>query len=453
MGERLKSSKIKPAHFLMATVLVGFLGLLSWGFDVGNLFSVIVSGAGIAVVIVAAGMALLSPDDARSQATERTLRVASGTLEHLRHGLTPEGCHAVCQLILTETEARAIAMTDTERTLAYVGEADYGYGTGAPNSTSTAEVLESGHMQTFSSFDRDEWHETESLSAKEGEARVYPVGIIVPLVVADRTVGTIKLYYRHGHDADHTQLTIAQGFADLLSTQLLTYELDRQAELTARAEVKALQAQINPHFLFNTLNTIAAFTRTDPTRARDLLREFATFYRRTLEGTESLITLESEMEQTRRYLTIERARFGDERIGWTEDIEEGCEQIQIPSFIVQPVVENAVRHAMREEGTLNIDVQVATDGSDVLIAIADDGVGMDEKVAQQLAASFSSEGSILQESPSDNHSQGTGIALRNVADRIEHCFGVGSGIEIMSKVGSGTCVTLRLVGVAPRHAH
>jgi two-component system sensor histidine kinase LytS len=96
---------------------------------------------------------------------------------------------------------------------------------------------------------------------------------------------------------------------------------------------------------------------------------------------------------------------------------------------------------MREEGPLHIDVQVARDGEDVLIAIADDGVGMSEEVAERLLG----EGS---HAPSDSP-KGTGIALRNVADRVELFYGEGSGVEVMSKVGAGTCVTLRLVGVAP----
>ena len=118
-------------------------------------------------------------------------------------------------------------------------------------------------------------------------------------------MATIKLYYRRGIEIDRTQLAIAEGLGELLSTQLSSYELDRQAELTARAEVKALQAQINPHFLFNTLNTIASLTRTNPNKARDLLREFSVFYRRTLESSQgALIPLSQELTQTRRYLTI-----------------------------------------------------------------------------------------------------------------------------------------------------
>ena len=428
---------------LLSLTIVALMALLSWGLITANLPATIVAGVGVASVITMASPSLLVSDDRRSQSTERTLRVASATQYHMRGGLTEEGCGAVCKLLLPETEAIAIAMTDTHRTLAYVGEGAYGSEEGDLNSAPTTEVLENGHIQTFSRLDEHRWSRADGLLGGffPERMRTYPVGVIVPLTVSEQTVGTIKLYYRNGADISRTQLAIARGFAELLSSHLSVYELDRQEELTARAEVKALQAQINPHFLFNTLNTIAAFTRTDPTRARDLLREFSVFYRRTLEGTEAPIELTAELEQTRRYLTIEQARFGSDRIVLTEDVAPGCESIKVPAFIVQPIVENAVRHAMREEGTLHIDVQVATDGEDVLIAIADDGVGMDEEVAAKL----------LEEGASgpDGKSKGTGIALRNVADRIELFYGEGSGVEVMSKVGAGTCVTLRLVGVAP----
>ena len=443
-GSSRKQRLIISYHVILSALAILFVGVLSWGLMGGNLVAVVVAGVGLATIITMASSNLLASDDQRSQATERTLRVASATQYHMRGGLTDEGCRAVCQLLLPETDATAIAMTDTHKTLAYVGEGSYGAEEGGPNSGATNEVLENGRIQTFTSLKENQWRCDENLPAGffSEAVKSYPVGIIVPLTVSERTVGTIKLYYRNGGEINRTQMAIARGFAELLSSQLSVYELDRQAEMTARAEVKALQAQINPHFLFNTLNTIAAFTRTDPTRARDLLREFSVFYRRTLEGTEAPIRLEDELEQTRRYLKIERARFGDDRIIWTDDVEEGCEGIKVPAFIIQPIVENAVRHAMREEGPLSIDVQVATDGEDVLIAIADDGVGMDEEIAERL---LSDEGTQV----SSGSSGGTGIALRNVADRVELFYGEGSGVEIMSKVGAGTCVTLRLVGVAP----
>ena len=424
---------------VLALVAMVLVVLLVWSMRDGLAIAAVLVGCALAWVIVMSGSITVAPEDTRSEATERTLRVANNTLTHLRGGLTAENAQALCALLLPETSARAVAVTDTKEVLAYEGELMTRYVPGSKNGRPTIEVLESCRMETFDSVDL-EGGPGAVLRARP--ASTGGVGIIVPLLVQERAVGTIKFYYRRDLDIDRTQLAIAEGLGTLLSTQLSSYELDRQAELTARAEIKALQAQINPHFLFNALNTIASFTRTDPTKARDLLREFSLFYRRTLENSEkSLIPLSQELEQTRRYLRIEKARFGEDRIVESEHVEPGCEVLPVPSFLVQPIVENAVRHAMRDEGALHVDVQVASDGDDILIAVADDGLGMTKDVADRLLASAS------EPRPSSGaSSRGTGMALRNVAERVERFFGVGSGVEIVSKPDEGTCVTLRLVG-------
>ena len=108
--------------------------------------------------------------------------------------------------------------------------------------------------------------------------------IVVPLEMRGCSAGTLKFYYTTPRLLNETQVAMVEGLAQMLSTQLELSELERQTELATRMELKALQAQINPHFLFNTINTIASLIRTDPTRARELLREFAAFYRRTLES-------------------------------------------------------------------------------------------------------------------------------------------------------------------------
>lgn len=426
---------------LICAVVLAVLLVVS--VEEGLLVVTMLVGCGLAVLIVISGAVNLAPEDTRSEATERTLRVATNTLSHLHGGLTEENARAICALLMPETSAVGVAITDTARVLAYEGPSGMPFQPGMENSKSTLEVLESKRMETFVSMD-DEGQDTRRLPLGMRRSGSF-FGIIVPLLVQDRAVGTIKFYYRRDLDIDRTQLAIAEGLGSLLSTQLSSYELDRQAELTARAEVKALQAQINPHFLFNTLNTIASFTRTNPTRARDLLREFSLFYRRTLENSEkALIPLSEELEQTRSYLKIEKARFGEGRIVESEHVEEGCEDLPVPSFLVQPIVENSVRHAMRDEGALHVDVQVARDGDDILIAVADDGLGMDKDVADRLLAS-TAEPRVSGTAPKGG---GVGMALRNVAERIERFFGVGSGVEIVSKPGEGTCVTLRLVGAA-----
>lgn len=420
--------------FVSALVLVL---LLVWGVAHSNLLSALFAGVMLAIVVAWSTARLISPVDKRLQATERTLRVASATLVHMADGLSEQGCMAVCQLLLSETAANAIAMTDTRTTLAYVGSEAGIVPVATKISTAVKNVLESKRVQTFTLGDQDEWKDEFSFSSPQSSKLVpFPAGIIAPLIVSDKSVGTLKLYYARKQDITHTQITIVCGLAELLSTQLLAYELDRQAELTARAEVKALQAQINPHFLFNTLNTIASFTRTNPEKARLLLRDFSSFYRHTLESSQTLIPLSEELQQTRRYLQIEKARFGEDRIIENERIAPNCADILVPGFMVQPIVENAVRHAMKDDEPLHIDVLAVVDDCDVLISVCDDGLGMDPETADRLLQSTKTS---IAHDP-----RGTGIALRNVAERIERFYGAGSGVEIVSKLGEGTCVTLRL---------
>ena len=438
MSHRESHLSRRAAAALLVLLALALVAVLLWSVRDGVVVAAMLVGCGMAVVIVMGGAITLAPEDTRSEATERTLRVATNTLAHLHGGLTEENARAICALLLPETAAVGVAITDCERVLAYEGSLKTTFVPGSPNSKSAMEVMTSKRMETFVALD-DDGQDVRRFSMGNRQ-KGHSFGIVVPLLVQDRAVGTIKLYYLRDLDIDRTQLAIAEGLGMLLSTQLSAYELDRQAELAARAEVKALQAQINPHFLFNALNTIASFTRTNPTKARDLLREFSLFYRRTLESSEkTVIPLDQELEQTRRYLKIEKARFGDDRIVESEHVEAGCEDLMVPSFLVQPIVENAVRHAMRDEGALHVDIHVARDGDDILIAVADDGLGMGEDVAKKLLAAAT------ESRPAGGSAgKGTGMALRNVAERVERFFGVTSGVEIMSKPGEGTCVTLRL---------
>ena len=393
----------------------------------------------VTFVVIAVGDVAITivPDEMRSNATERTLRLVTNALRHVSGGLTQENGRAICELLLPETKATSIAIINTQFVVACAGDLEGLLVAGKSAGTdATREVVREGKTGIFEGIVPEGGESGEHLVPAGG----IPAGIVVPVVVRDRVIGTIEFYYRRRGGIDRQQLAIANGLGELLSMQFSADELDRQAELTARAEVKALQAQINPHFLFNTLNTIAAFTRTDPMQARELLRDFASFYRQTLENSESLIPLRRELEQTRRYLRFERARFGEDRIVEAEHVQEGCEGVPVPAFLVQPIVENAVRHAMRDEGPLHIDIHVATEAEDVLIAVIDDGLGMDEETARRLIESASA---------SDRESaKGTGIALRNVAERVERFYGIGSGLEVMSKPGEGTSVTIRLANAA-----
>lgn len=375
----------------------------------------------------------LNLDTLRSQYAEQTLSIASEMFEDIRDGLTPESAEAICRRLLPETRAMTIAVTDRERVLACVGTLAEQFPPGSPIHTpATRYALDHGLVQSFTNATPTF---SDSLTAPP-----IPAGIIAPLKVRGKSVGTLKFYFSSPHAVNRTQYALVSGFAELISTQLATHELERQDELTARAELRALQAQINPHFLFNTLNTIAALTRTEPARARELLRDFAAFYRSTLDNSGSLIPVSRELTQTSRYLTFERARFGDDRIIATMDVEEGVEDAPVPAFIIQPLVENAVRHAMKDEGALHITVRVRSEGGEgICIEVSDDGAGMDRDTAARL---FNA--SLPMPDSQSPQGGGAGVATRNISERIKRFYGPRSSAEVSSTPGEGTTITLHL---------
>jgi two-component system, LytTR family, sensor histidine kinase LytS len=418
---------------LIDVVLACALGVLSivvlWGLSTESLsrWVTLAALAGIVTVALALVVARFAtrPDHVRALQSHKILGIANEALSYMRQGLTEESAQAVCRIVLAETEADAVAVTDTDCVLGFAGVGEDHHEVGGPIITrATTETLETGELRILPT--RDE------IGCPRADCPLA-AAIVVPLVMRGRPVGTLKFYYKTARLLNETQIAMAEGLAEVLSTQLELSELERQTELATRMELKALQAQINPHFLFNTINTIAALIRTDPERARVLLREFAAFYRRTLEAGDEPIPLGLELEQTNRYLTFEIARFG-ERVVVEEDVAAEHRSALVPAFIVQPLVENAIAHGMRAEGPLTIRLSTyACEGDGLCIVVADNGVGISaDRVDHVLEAGSSS---------------GLGIALKNVDDRLKGHFGPGSGVSIQSSEGEGTTVTLVLAHV------
>ncbi len=384
---------------------------------------------GVAAIIGMAALSLValvvSGQDihVRANTNNRTLDLASQTVTFMREGLSQESAQAVCDLLLTAVTACSVAITDRTQILGFSGVDRKNHEQGTPIQTVvTLDTLEDGQTRVV---------ETANALGFKGDGAKIKGAIIVPLVVRENIVGTLKFYYTSASRMDEDQLAMAEGFAQLLSTQLSLSYLEQQAELAARMELKALQAQINPHFLFNTINTIASYTRTDPTKARTMLREFAVYYRRLLENSEDLIPLASEIEQTERYLMFQRARFGEDSVQMQiSDLGE-LGELRVPAFILQPLVENAVGHGRRPDGsTLHIAVTVKPVGDDAVISVTDDGVG----IPPERLATVVDGGS----------KTGMGIALKNVNARLRGYFGSLSGLSIQSVEGEGTTVVLLL---------
>ena len=374
----------------------------------------------------------LNPDSVRSQYTEETLSVASAMLEDIKGGLTQESALLVCRRILPETRAMTVAITDESNVLACAGEFEEKLLPDSPIHTlATRYVIEHGIVQSF--------NRVVDVVGSDARTTRFPPVSSRPSRWATVPSHAQVLLQDPARRRPY-QYALASGFAEILSTQLAIHELEVQKELTARAEVRALQAQINPHFLFNTLNTIASFTRTDPLRARELLREFSSFYRATLDNSGSLIPVSREVAQTKRYLTFEKARFGEDRVLATFDVSEDVEDTLVPAFVIQPIVENAVRHGMGDDDALRIDVTVHQDGEDaILIAVADNGVGMDEGTAARLFDERSA-----RPDASSPQGGGAGVAMHNISERIHRFYGPHSYTRVESAPGKGTKVLLHL---------
>ena len=383
--------------------------------------------------IVAVGLALVIarfatlPDHVRALQSHKTLMIANAAIGYMREGLSDVSAQAVCRIVLADTHAAAVSLTDTERVLGFAGIGEDHHSVGEPILTrATRESIETGEHRILAT--------KPEIGCPRSDCRLT-AAIVVPLVVRGCPVGTLKFYFTTPRLLNETQVAMAEGLAMMLSTQLELSELEAQTELATRMELKALQAQINPHFLFNTINTIGSLVRTDPERARGLLREFAAFYRRTLESGDELITLEQELEQTRRYLTFELARFGD-RVVVEEEIESHVLRTLVPAFVVQPLVENAIEHGMRAEGPLTVRlISTTEDHGTIRITVTDDGVGIPADVIPHLLEVGSA------------HSRG--IALKNVDDRLRGHYGPGSGVFIESTEGKGTAVSLVIARGAP----
>ncbi|MCL2655178.1 MAG: histidine kinase [Coriobacteriia bacterium] len=384
-----------------------------------NLFGLFVVG-----VVFAAFRVLAHPDRVRADEATRVLGIARDTLPFLRLGLTPETADAVAHIILDGLErVIAVGVTDTTMVIGYAGAGIDHHG--APRTIvtrSTERALKEGRMLVLSTPDE--------VGCDDPNCPLM-AGIVVPLRIGGKIIGSLKYYYAQEIFLSEAELAAAEGLTRLLSTQLELHQLERQASLATKMELKALQAQINPHFLFNTLNTIAALTRTDPEKARNLLRQFAALYRHTLETADAPITLGLELEYLEQYFAIEQARFGD-RVELITDVDEQSRKIPMPSFMLQPLLENSISHGMREDGSrLQVRVSAECGGQYCEVRVADNGRGMSvnrlEEVTQHPAAA-----------------EGLGIALQNVRSRTRGFYGEDALFSIESQPEVGTTISFRI---------
>lgn len=199
---------------------------------------------------------------------------------------------------------------------------------------------------------------------------------------------------------------------------------ERLKALATQAELKALKAQINPHFLFNSLNTVASLAKTNPEKAEEATLKLADVFRYTLSSSNrEFVTLQDELDFLDSYLDVEKARFGD-KLEVSKSIQPEILKARIPSLILQPLVENCLKHGRTAKGNANIEIQCSLDGNDIKIEIRDQGKGVPEEIKRGL------------------YTKGTG--LKNVNERLLKTYGEGYGLKFKDNKPSGAIALINI---------
>ncbi|MBC7342689.1 MAG: histidine kinase [Clostridia bacterium] len=354
-----------------------------------------------------------------------TLQIAYETLPYMRRGLNEAAAQKTAEIIKRISDVAAVAITDRERVLAYVGVGCEQHQPGDRILTeATRQVLASGKVKVVQN--------SKELNCPRERICRCPLAaaVLVPLKRKDEVVGVLKLYQTERGAPPPSTIRLAIGLAQLLGMQVELAELDRQAQLLTMAKLDALHAQINPHFFFNTLNTIIMYSRTNPARSRRLLIHLANFFRQSLRQQSRFTTLREELECVHTYLVLEKARFG-KKLQIIENIDKGLLDYEVPVLSIQPLVENAVKHGLTPKvGTGAVKILIHATRNDLVISVKDDGVGIPaDKINLVLQPGYGS---------------GNGVGLSNVNERLISFYGEDYRLKITSSEGKGTTVTMRI---------
>ncbi|MGL5091269.1 MAG: LytS/YhcK type 5TM receptor domain-containing protein [Aeromonas sobria] len=280
----------------------------------------------------------------------KALNIANRTVGIMSQGFTPEASSKIARIIQEETGVGAVAITDTEKILAFIGTGEDHHLPGTPIASAITMKAIARNKVLFADGNSQPYRCSLSPACQLGSV------LVIPLQGDKGVIGTIKLYEPKKRLFLKINHTLGEGIANLLSQQLLAGRLEQHQRLLVQSELKLIQAQINPHFLFNTLNTISAITRRDPDKARDLLLHLSLFFRKNLKRQSGLATLQEEQEHCQSYLEIELARFGD-RLTVINEIPPHLATLRLPSFTLQPLIENAIKHGtstLLEQGRIRL---------------------------------------------------------------------------------------------------
>lgn len=345
--------------------------------------------------------------------SSKALKIAQRSVGKLSQGFNQQSTKQIAQIIYEETGVGAVSITDREKILAFIGIGDNHHLPGTPiSSTYTRRAIENAEIIYADGY-QVPYQCSLSKKCKLGSA------LVIPLMEGENNVlGTIKLYEPKQKLFSSINRTLGEGLAKLLSNQILTGRYIEQQTLLAQAELRLLQAQVNPHFLFNALNTISAVIRQDPDKARELIQHLSQFFRRNLKHNIKLVTIKEELNHINAYLEVELARFSD-KLQVEFSVDETLMDILVPTFTLQPLVENAIKH-----GT-------STLLSDARIVIKGELLSRNQQTLVKFQVVDNAGTYILKEDE-------TGLGLQIVDKRLKNRFGDSYGLQMHCQSGIST---------------
>jgi two-component system LytT family sensor kinase len=371
-------------------------------------------GIGIAAIVLAVWRAMRAPSTAGipEAAMQAALHAATTTLPHLRKGLTGRNAERAVPHLRALTGAAAIALADIRAVLAIDGE---GRDQVRPGDLLSRLLDRAGDNRL---------HIVPRLVSSDPTCPLRSA-VLAPLLAQGKRIGTLIAFYRTVGRPSHHELRVVQEAASLVSAQVELSLVAEQEERVAQAELRALRAQISPHFIYNALAAVAGDIHARPEEARDLLIDFAEFTRYLFRDGRSYVTLGEEIEHVERYLRLEQARFRDS-LHVTVDVPAETRGAVVPAMSVQPLVENAVRHGVeRQAGLGRVAISARIIGGDVELRVSDDGIGIEPERLEAVLAGA-----------------GGGIGVSNVDARLRATFGERYALRIESDLGEGTTAVM-----------
>ncbi len=328
------------------------------------------------------------------------LDIAHKTLPYFRN-INSESLATICDIIRQDIRADAVAITDTHQVLAYVGVGREAYPIGREGlSRVTRESIRHGKIIIKNNL--------ENPAAPQIHSQ-----LVVPLWEKGEVTGALKIYYCHAHQITNTLKVMAVGLSQIISTQMEVSRIEHLRQMADKAEMRALQSKINPHFLFNALNAISSSIRLNPDTARQLIINLSRYLRYNLELNDELIDIRKELHQIQDYIAIEQARFGA-KLTVIYDIDDDV-SVRIPSLLIQPLVENAIVHGIQPcKGKGVVVIAVKDQGDRVKISVKDTGHGINQDTIDRVAR---------------NEMPGHNIGLLNVHHRVSLLYGEGLHIR------------------------